>query len=50
LYRLSGTPGRIRWTGRKRGADTRAVLEECNAINADQWDLLIQEDVIAEAE
>jgi crotonobetainyl-CoA:carnitine CoA-transferase CaiB-like acyl-CoA transferase len=53
LYRLSGTPGRIRWTGRKRGADTRAVLEECNAlaaISADQWDLLIKEDVIAEAE
>ena len=50
LYRLSGTPGRIQWTGRKRGADTRAVLAECNAISADQWDLLIKENVIAEAE
>ncbi|MEV6342793.1 CoA transferase [Actinoplanes sp. NPDC051851] len=26
LYRLSRTPGRIRWTGRERGADTDDVL------------------------
>jgi len=50
LYRLSGNPGRIRWTGRKRGADTRAVLEECNAISHEQWAQLILDEVIAEAE
>ncbi|BCY12886.1 CaiB/BaiF CoA-transferase family protein [Actinoplanes sp. L3-i22] len=26
LYRMSATPGRIRWTGRERGADTDEVL------------------------
>ena len=50
LYRLSATPGRIRWTGRKRGADTRTVLEECNAISSEQWEQLITDEVIAEAE
>jgi len=50
LYRLSGTPGRIRWTGRKRGADTRTVLEECNAISSEQWEQLIIDEVVAEAE
>ena len=28
LFRLSGTPGGIRWTGRPHGRDTDAVLEE----------------------
>jgi crotonobetainyl-CoA:carnitine CoA-transferase CaiB-like acyl-CoA transferase len=28
LFRLSDTPGRIRWTGRAHGADTDAVLAE----------------------
>jgi crotonobetainyl-CoA:carnitine CoA-transferase CaiB-like acyl-CoA transferase len=28
LYRLSETPGGIRWTGRRHGADTREVLAE----------------------
>jgi len=28
LFRLSGTPGAIRWTGRPHGADTDAVLNE----------------------
>lgn len=28
LFRLSGTPGAIRWTGRPHGADTDAVLTE----------------------
>ncbi|WP_435133323.1 CaiB/BaiF CoA transferase family protein [Actinacidiphila sp. bgisy144] len=28
LFRLSGTPGTIRWTGRPHGADTDAVLAE----------------------
>jgi crotonobetainyl-CoA:carnitine CoA-transferase CaiB-like acyl-CoA transferase len=26
LFRLSGTPGDIRWTGRPHGADTDAVF------------------------
>lgn len=28
LFRLSGTPGRLRWTGRPHGADTDEVLAE----------------------
>lgn len=28
IFRLSDTPGRIRWPGRGHGADTQAVLEE----------------------
>jgi crotonobetainyl-CoA:carnitine CoA-transferase CaiB-like acyl-CoA transferase len=28
LFRLSGTPGAIRWAGRPHGADTEAVLTE----------------------
>ncbi|WP_436529377.1 CaiB/BaiF CoA transferase family protein [Actinoplanes sp. HUAS TT8] len=36
LYRLSGTPGRIRWTGREHGADTDDVL---TALGYDQNEL-----------
>ena len=28
IFRLSGTPGTVRWTGRRHGADTDAVLAE----------------------
>jgi crotonobetainyl-CoA:carnitine CoA-transferase CaiB-like acyl-CoA transferase len=28
LFRLSATPGAIRWTGRPHGADTDTVLSE----------------------
>ncbi|MER6060886.1 CoA transferase, partial [Streptomyces sp. NPDC001792] len=28
LFRLSATPGAIRWAGRPHGADTEAVLTE----------------------
>jgi crotonobetainyl-CoA:carnitine CoA-transferase CaiB-like acyl-CoA transferase len=28
LFRMLGTPGRIRWTGRRIGQDTDAVLGE----------------------
>ena len=31
LFRLSDTPGAIRWTGRPHGADTDAVLAERSA-------------------
>ncbi len=35
LYRLSETPGRIRWTGRPHGADTHQVLTELLGLNDD---------------
>jgi crotonobetainyl-CoA:carnitine CoA-transferase CaiB-like acyl-CoA transferase len=35
LFRLSASPGSIRWTGRGHGADTDAVLSEIG-LNADQ--------------
>jgi crotonobetainyl-CoA:carnitine CoA-transferase CaiB-like acyl-CoA transferase len=50
LYRLSDNPGSIRWTGRKRGADTRAVLTELNAITPEEWNELSAAQVISEAE
>jgi crotonobetainyl-CoA:carnitine CoA-transferase CaiB-like acyl-CoA transferase len=50
LYRLSENPGSIRWTGRKRGADTKVVLTELNAITPDEWNELLAAKVIAEAE
>jgi crotonobetainyl-CoA:carnitine CoA-transferase CaiB-like acyl-CoA transferase len=28
LFRLSSTPGQVRWTGRAHGADTDEVLSE----------------------
>ena len=36
LYRLSDTPGRIRWTGRPHGADTREVLSELLGLSDDE--------------
>ena len=48
LYRLSESPGSIRWTGRKLGANTREVLEEFDAISASDWNELINDKVIAE--
>jgi crotonobetainyl-CoA:carnitine CoA-transferase CaiB-like acyl-CoA transferase len=36
LYRLSDTPGRIRWTGRPHGADTREVLTELLGLSDDE--------------
>ncbi len=38
LYRLSDTPGRIRWTGRPHGADTREVLAELLGLTDDELD------------
>jgi len=35
LFRLSGTPGEIRWTGRAHGADTAAVLTELGLSDAE---------------
>jgi crotonobetainyl-CoA:carnitine CoA-transferase CaiB-like acyl-CoA transferase len=28
LFRLMGTPGRVRWSGRRIGQDTEAILAE----------------------
>jgi crotonobetainyl-CoA:carnitine CoA-transferase CaiB-like acyl-CoA transferase len=46
LARLTGTPGSIRWTGRRHGADTDAVLAEVG-IAPDERDRLRAEGVIA---
>jgi len=46
LYRLSGTPGAIRSTGRAHGADTDAVLGERLGLGADQLQALRDADVI----
>lgn len=35
LFRLSGTPGAIRWAGRPHGADTDAVLTELGLTRAE---------------
>lgn len=35
LFRLSETPGSIRWAGRPHGADTDAVLTELGLSRAD---------------
>ena len=45
LFRLSGTPGAIRWTGRRHGQDTDAVLAEAGVTRA-QLDLLREKGVI----
>lgn len=36
MFRLSATPGRIRFAGRKVGADTEAVLSECLGIGPER--------------
>ena len=35
MFRLSGSPGEIRWPGRRHGADTDAVLGELGLGAAD---------------
>lgn len=39
LFRLSSTPGAIRWAGRPHGADTEAVLTELGLTDTDLADL-----------
>ena len=36
MFRLSATPGQIRFAGRKVGADTEAVLSECLGIDPER--------------
>ena len=45
LTRLSETPGEIRWTGRRHGADTEAVLGELG-VEADELERLRREEVV----
>ncbi|MCD0445045.1 CoA transferase [Glycomyces sp. A-F 0318] len=45
LFRLSETPGAIRWTGRRHGQDTDAVLAEAG-VTREQLELLREKGVI----
>jgi crotonobetainyl-CoA:carnitine CoA-transferase CaiB-like acyl-CoA transferase len=47
--RLSGTPGRIRHTGRRRGSDTRAVLQDWLGLKPAAIDALIAAGTVGEA-
>lgn len=46
LYRMSGSPGEIKWTGRPKGADTRSILGEELNLSKEQIDTLIARGVI----
>ena len=46
LYRLSETPGAIRWSGRQLGHDTIEVLQECG-ISQSQIEELMSEKIIS---
>ncbi len=46
LYRLSQTPGSIRWTGRPHGADTRTVLRELLDLDDATLDGLAAEKIV----
>ena len=48
LYRLTGSPGRIAWTGRPHGADTRRILRERLGLSEDMLAALLDSGVIAE--
>ena len=50
LYRMSETPGSIRWTGREKGADTRAILSGDLGLNSVQINELKSRGVIFESE
>src|SRR3546814_17205316 len=47
--KLSETPGALRWAGRQRGADTRAVLAERLGLSESELDRLEAADAIASA-
>lgn len=48
LYRLTGSPGRIAWTGRARGADTRRILEERLGMCSSDVDGLVRDGIIVD--
>ena len=41
MYRMSSTPGEIKWTGRPKGADSRDILESQLKLSKEQIDKLI---------
>ena len=49
MFRLSTTPGRLKWTGRKKGADTRKILRNELGLTDLQIDKLAQLGVIGES-
>jgi crotonobetainyl-CoA:carnitine CoA-transferase CaiB-like acyl-CoA transferase len=44
--KLSGTPGRVRWSGHRNGQDTRAVLHEYLAMTDADIDALLHDEVV----
>lgn len=46
LYRLSGTPGEIKWTGRAKGADSRNILRDTLKLSEEVIEDLINRGVI----
>ncbi len=48
LYRMSGTPGKIRWTGRDKGADTYSILSEELGLTDAQIEILKAGEVVYE--
>lgn len=46
MYRLSATPGAIKWTGRAKGADSREILESQLKLTAEQVNHLIELGVV----
>ena len=46
MYRMSLTPGEIKWTGRAPGANSRAILESELKLTKEQIDKLIEFGVV----
>lgn len=46
LFRMSDTPGKIRWTGREKGADSRSILKGDLNLSDDQIDRLVELGII----
>jgi crotonobetainyl-CoA:carnitine CoA-transferase CaiB-like acyl-CoA transferase len=50
MYRMSGTPGQIKWTGRPPGANSRQILETDLKLTKAQIDKLIEIGVVGVSE
>jgi crotonobetainyl-CoA:carnitine CoA-transferase CaiB-like acyl-CoA transferase len=50
LYRMSRTPGSIRWTGRKKGADTHSILRAEVGLSDAQIEVLKKLEIVYEDE
>jgi crotonobetainyl-CoA:carnitine CoA-transferase CaiB-like acyl-CoA transferase len=48
LYRMSETPGSIKWTGRQKGQDTREILEETIGLTQQKIADLLSAGIVAE--